>query len=257
MRLVRTRRTMQKVFFARSIWGLLAIFAVVIAGLLYGWDSLQQQSPRPRGFRVDGGLAAVVLDRGDTIMLYVEGDGGFDSALGSDEMRATIEIRCTSSDDSFLFSTHRQYLFSAWLRDFGAASEPLGDDDVRAVVETFFVRAKERLQNPAVQRELGASHQAVALMQGEAVVGVARRLESPLGYALNMAFILGHVYALALFVVMCSPAYWSGRRRHHRVADSLCPNCEYSIRGLKEPRCPECGATFPAHALDRRPEEEE
>lgn len=79
------------------------------------------------------------------------------------------------------------------------------------------------------------------------------RVSNPFGYVLNAAFILGHVYALVLFHLICSPKYWKTGIRDRRLAAGKCPNCLYSIRGLKEPRCPECGTTFSAHHLLSEP----
>jgi len=42
--------------------------------------------------------------------------------------------------------------------------------------------------------------------------------------------------------ILHDDAYW--KTRHLR--NSVCPYCRYDIRGLPEPRCPECGAVWQA-----------
>lgn len=42
-------------------------------------------------------------------------------------------------------------------------------------------------------------------------------------------------------------------RRRRELRDDLmprCPECEYSLRGLKQRRCPECGKTFAGGGSD-------
>lgn len=48
--------------------------------------------------------------------------------------------------------------------------------------------------------------------------------------------------ALAFFLLV---AQWPLARRRHRKL-GLCVKCGYSLQGLSEPRCPECGAEFQA-----------
>lgn len=38
-------------------------------------------------------------------------------------------------------------------------------------------------------------------------------------------------------------------RHASRLSAGLCPRCEYNLKGLTEPRCPECGMGFPASVL--------
>jgi hypothetical protein len=39
------------------------------------------------------------------------------------------------------------------------------------------------------------------------------------------------------------------RRYAFRLGAGLCPRCEYNLKGLTEPRCPECGLGIPASVL--------
>lgn len=63
------------------------------------------------------------------------------------------------------------------------------------------------------------------------------------GLTLNTA-VYATVWALML-------TYWRAGRRLQRVASERCACCRYSLRGLPEPRCPECGALNDRAALRR------
>jgi len=39
-------------------------------------------------------------------------------------------------------------------------------------------------------------------------------------------------------------------KRSMKKTDPICWNCGYNIRGLNEPRCPECGTRFPPFVID-------
>jgi hypothetical protein len=43
------------------------------------------------------------------------------------------------------------------------------------------------------------------------------------------------------------------KQQASRLMARLCPNCEYNLKGLTEPRCPECGVGFPASVLGDLP----
>ena len=64
----------------------------------------------------------------------------------------------------------------------------------------------------------------------------------------------------AAFVVFCSTARGARRlllwRRNRRIQLGRCPRCGYSLHGLPEPRCPECGGAFdPVLLGSPKPEE--
>jgi hypothetical protein len=50
-------------------------------------------------------------------------------------------------------------------------------------------------------------------------------------------------HAAAVIAFAAAPAIWTlvRYRRRRRVMRGLCPKCGYILRGITEPRCPECG----------------
>jgi hypothetical protein len=53
------------------------------------------------------------------------------------------------------------------------------------------------------------------------------------------------LWAGIVYNVILAPTSWITLRRAPRVyTPGLCRECGYSLRGLLEPRCPECGAGF-------------
>jgi len=59
-------------------------------------------------------------------------------------------------------------------------------------------------------------------------------------------------YPVALFAVLPTLcAVKSLRCRAHRSVTGRCAKCGYDLRGLPEPRCPECGAPFRQDAVQR------
>ncbi len=54
-----------------------------------------------------------------------------------------------------------------------------------------------------------------------------------------------------LFSLASGPAGTTGHyllRRSRRRVKGLCFTCGYDLRGMPEPRCPECGMAFDGHA---------
>lgn len=74
-------------------------------------------------------------------------------------------------------------------------------------------------------------------------ISVTRALWS--GYLHNAATVV----CLVLFIASLAwvPRHLVMSRRRKRLSSELCPRCEYTLAGLREPICPECGERF----LDR------
>ncbi len=72
---------------------------------------------------------------------------------------------------------------------------------------------------------------------------------------------LHNAFAIVVLVLFLSslqwvgriPAYLSATRRQRRLARGRCPHCNYSIVGLPEPVCPECGMAWNLTAEDDLP----
>lgn len=64
--------------------------------------------------------------------------------------------------------------------------------------------------------------------------------------------IVGSIFTI-LFVVFIPVFYRRSKRdvRESRFADGCCPFCGYQREGLPQPRCPECGATWPANEAEK------
>jgi hypothetical protein len=62
----------------------------------------------------------------------------------------------------------------------------------------------------------------------------------PLGFLANSLLYALVIWGGAWVVALARREY-----RQHRVNEGRCSRCGYSLRGLKHPRCPECGAPFP------------
>jgi membrane associated rhomboid family serine protease len=58
-------------------------------------------------------------------------------------------------------------------------------------------------------------------------------------WAFLPALVVGVVYA-----IVRARAEFDRQRRHIRTRAGHCENCDYDLRGLPEPRCPECGYWF-------------
>ncbi len=71
------------------------------------------------------------------------------------------------------------------------------------------------------------------------------------GYLYNTAsLVLVVLFALSLSWIPGAPAYLASTRRARRLARGECPKCRYSVMGLKEPMCPECGCSLDRTAED-------
>ncbi len=67
-----------------------------------------------------------------------------------------------------------------------------------------------------------------------------------LGYLHNAAAIAAALLFLAsLRWVPQTPAHIRSRLHSKRLSEGLCPRCSYNLHGLREPKCPECGAALP------------
>ncbi|MCC6906513.1 MAG: hypothetical protein IT430_01100 [Phycisphaerales bacterium] len=65
-----------------------------------------------------------------------------------------------------------------------------------------------------------------------------------IGAALNVAFwqvLLAFVWSACWLVFALMNLFDPRRKRAARLAASVCPNCNYDIRLIDSPRCPECG----------------
>jgi hypothetical protein len=62
----------------------------------------------------------------------------------------------------------------------------------------------------------------------------------------------GFFSAVFLMIVDGFRAMAKRDRRAWRLAAGRCPRCGYDIRNLPEPRCPECGETWPADEVKER-----
>ncbi len=82
------------------------------------------------------------------------------------------------------------------------------------------------------------------------------------GFAGQIGWLRGVLFVLSLAYGLTSVR----RRRKRRLAGrqnlywrrylaGLCPRCEYSLAGLPEPRCPECGTRFDEVLQDKRKDE--
>ena len=59
------------------------------------------------------------------------------------------------------------------------------------------------------------------------------------------------IFGLALTMLMALGAWGAAGRRRRRVGPypPYCEVCGYSLVGLRDARCPECGSSFPSHVL--------
>jgi len=71
------------------------------------------------------------------------------------------------------------------------------------------------------------------------------------GYVYNVAsFVLVVMFLRSLSWVPRAPAYLATTRRARRLARGQCPQCRYSVVGLKNLMCPECGGALDRTAKD-------
>lgn len=86
-----------------------------------------------------------------------------------------------------------------------------------------------------------------AIIQSLLASGKYERIERVLwfGYLHNAASLLALVLLIrSLAWIPEMPAKMATSRRDERLARGVCPSCEYSIAGLVEPKCPECGCVW-------------
>ena len=96
------------------------------------------------------------------------------------------------------------------------------------------------------------SYAAVAVVAG-AVVGFVIDWVQP--YADEVALVLACLTATLLWIIATifvwreTPAERAARLSRAGADALVCPSCGYNLTGLREARCPECGATFTLNEL--------
>lgn len=242
----------------RHIWALLNRMVIVLMILIFAWMWLISGKYRAN---YPGGPCGAIVREGDGLRLYTMYDDGIEEAFDSDEYMAMLYQTYGCDDDSLIFPTMTHCWWGVSVH-WWDGEESYEVADIERCVQLFYHAQKQRRQITALQAAplptlgppsvIGAGSGAEHYFSFDHSV---HRVSNPSGYVLNTAFILGHVYALTLFLLICSPKYWKAGIRDRRLAAGKCPSCQYSIRGLKEPRCPECGTAFSAHHLLDEPAE--
>lgn len=74
---------------------------------------------------------------------------------------------------------------------------------------------------------------------------VASQLRHMDVYGTDPFMVLGmYAWGIAAVLAILATGVREARLRRTRRRRTLCARCGYSLRGLREPRCPECGASF-------------